>query len=124
MPSEQALQTVQGHAGVEATSSEESTVTTTVTDLHGQTGVDTVTFSVDDVPRVTDVTITPDPAWADDALACSWTLVDGTADASTTSGRSTARWSAAARPSVRATFTVTPSRAPSRRMMGHSWVSQ
>ena len=74
-----------GYAGVEADLERgEHTVTATVTDLHGQTGVDTVIFSVDDVPRVTDVTITPDPAWADDTLACSWTLVDsGAVDAST-----------------------------------------
>ena len=61
----------------------EHTVTATVTDLHGQIGTDTVSVVVDDVPAAIDVGISPNPAWADDALLCSWTLIDsGTVDAS------------------------------------------
>ena len=62
------------------------TVTATVTDLDGQTGSDVVSIVVDDVPSVSDVRISPDPAWADDTLTCSWTFADsGIVDASTAS---------------------------------------
>ena len=61
----------------------EHAVTATVTDLHGQIGTDTVSVVVDDVPAAMDVGISPNPAWADDVLLCSWTLIDsGTVDAS------------------------------------------
>ena len=52
------------------------TVTATVTDTHGQTGTDTVSFVVDDVPVVSEVNITPNPAWADTVLTCNWSFSD------------------------------------------------
>jgi len=58
-------------------------LTATVTDSHGQTASDSVDFTVDDVPVVSDVVISPKPAWADDSLNCAWTFTDsGSTDAS------------------------------------------
>lgn len=60
------------------------TLTAETTDTHGLSSSASVEVNVDDVPIVTDVTITPNPAFAGDGLTCSWLFSDATgADAST-----------------------------------------
>jgi hypothetical protein len=56
----------------------EHELTATVTDSHGQTATDVVTFTVDDVPVVSGVEISPDPALATNVLTCTWTFSDET----------------------------------------------
>jgi hypothetical protein len=59
-------------------------LTATVTDSHGQTASDSVDFTVDDVPIVSDVVVAPKPAWTVDLLSCSWLFTDSSGtDAST-----------------------------------------
>ncbi len=60
------------------------TLTAEATDTQGLSAAVSVDVSVDDVPVVTGVSIAPNPAYAGDALTCSWVFSDATgSDAST-----------------------------------------
>ena len=52
------------------------TMTATVTDTDGMSGSATVDVRINALPEVTDVVISPDPAWNDSTLSCSATATD------------------------------------------------
>lgn len=56
-------------------------------DSHGMSATDSRTVTVDDVPAVDGVLVTPNPAFAGDALTCSWSFSDATG-----TDASVARW--------------------------------
>lgn len=60
------------------------TLSASTVDSHGMVAVDSVEITMDDVPRVTEAVIVPNPAYAGDTLHCEWAFVDATgSDAST-----------------------------------------